>query len=510
MEAVAASIPVVVGSPLRHSFRWVAAALASAVIALAAHAFFLGFDGLYGLFGNGVDAVVYRHGGVTVLGSDRLYSFTLFDTALPFTYPPFAAVVFTGLAALSVEGALMVVNGLNLVLLYLAVLLSWRALGYRGRATHVVSIGIAIALTWLEPIRMTLWLGQINLLLLVVVLWDLGRPEGSRLRGIGVGAAAGLKLTPAFFVFYLLTLRQWRAAIVAGTAFAVTVVVGFAVVFSDARSYWTSAIFESDRIGLLASPANQSVHGLLARSWTGGVPPFAVWFLCSGVVAALGLWAAVVAHRSGSVLLGLTICGLTTPMVSPFSWGHHWVWCVPLIVLTLDFARRLARWWTYMVPVVVALPLMAWYYTTPSGVAVIGTFMFGGANPAHVMMQNAYTAVFFVVVAAVLIPHLLRSSAADDRPRSELGVETHGCVRRTRRREQGRRNFGGAGRRRCIPAIAGFGLGAVEEDAVDRRVRFEERDDVVYLDGGFDDRGVEASCSRAQLHHIPDGDTVAS
>ncbi len=52
---------------------------------------------------------------------------------------------------------------------------------------------------FMEPIRTTLWLGQINIFLLLLIVWDLGRDEKSRLRGIGAGVAAGVKLTPAFF-----------------------------------------------------------------------------------------------------------------------------------------------------------------------------------------------------------------------------------------------------------------------------------------------------------------------
>lgn len=452
--------------PLEHSRRWVVCALLVALCALLAHEYFLGFRGLYGLFGNGVDAVVYRHGGETVLGPEALYTFSLFDTELPFTYPPFAAVVFVVLAALPVTATVAAVGALNCVLLYLAVLLSWRMLGYRGRNTHLVSVGTAIAMTWLEPVRMTVWLGQINLLLLVLVLWDLGRPEGSRLRGVGVGVAAGLKLTPAFFVVLALSLKQYRTAALATATFLMTIAVGFLAVFDDARMFWTSAIFQSDRIGMLTSPANQSVHGLLARFWSDGSPPAALWMSCSAVVACLGLWAAVVARRRGAHLLSLTMCGVATPMVSPFSWGHHWVWCVPLTVLALDYARRANARWTYCIPVLVSVPFIAWYYTAPSGIAVIGTFMIHGPAWLHLVVTSAYAAVFVVLIGAVLL--VSRASVADGTPRLELAVE-----RQRRMRWAG--GWKSQHPRRSRQAVdmaqeAALGLRPVEEDSVDRAV----------------------------------------
>ncbi|WP_156112223.1 glycosyltransferase 87 family protein, partial [Prescottella defluvii] len=76
----------------------------------------------------------------------------------------------------------------------------------------VVSVLLAVACTFLEPVRTTLFYGQINLVLMALVLWDVSRADGSRIKGVGVGIAAGIKLTPAYFVLYYLVLRKWRAA----------------------------------------------------------------------------------------------------------------------------------------------------------------------------------------------------------------------------------------------------------------------------------------------------------
>lgn len=485
--------------PRRHSRWWVVGAAGAAIISVIAHQVFLGFGDLYGLFGNGVDAVVYRHGGATVFGKDDLYTFSLFDTELPFTYPPFAAVVFVGLALVSVgeaQAAVVLVNG---ILLYLAVMLSWRVLGYRGIATHLVSLGMAIALTWLEPVRMTIWLGQINLLLLVLVLWDLGRPDGSRLRGVGVGIAAGLKLTPAFFVVYAITLRQFRTAAVAGATFVFTVAVGFLVLFDDARTFWTVSIFQSDRIGLLSSPANQSIHGMLARAWPGGTPPAGLWITSALAVAFLGLWCALIAHRRGAHLLSLTVCGLTTPMVSPFSWGHHWVWCVPLTVLALDCARRTTHRVGALVPLAALVPFVAWYWTTTDGVAVIGTFMLRGPLWAESIAWTMYPLVFLALASAVLVTS--RRKVDDRRPDLELALESHRGVGGTGRGQPRHRDVV---RERCdVAHETALGLGAVEDNPADGTIVLKKTFEVVCHDGGFDNGGIQASVPGAQFQNIP-------
>ncbi|MGV8875754.1 MAG: glycosyltransferase 87 family protein [Rhodococcus sp. (in: high G+C Gram-positive bacteria)] len=401
----AQAVPIHPGhtTPNRFGRRWLAGSLIAACVAIAAHAYFLGWKVPFGLFGNGIDTIVYRHGGDVVLHGQPLYEFALFDIGLPFTYPPFAALAFTPLALVTVTSAVTLLQVINTLLVYATVVLSWRALGYRSGTMHLASVGMAVAFTWLEPVRMTIWLGQINLLLLVLVLLDLSRGEGSRLRGVGVGIAAGLKLTPAFFVLYLLSIRQWRAAVTACATFTVTVAAGFLIIPSDSWKFWTATMIDSERIGALASPANQSIHGALARLWPGHTPPFMVWFLIAAAVAALALWTAARAHKAGKTLLALVICGLATPMVSPFAWGHHWVWCIPLTIVALDYSIRRRTWWSWLAPVAVTAPLIAWYFTDYRGIKAIGIFMFEGSPAFEFAVQFTYPAVFLATLAATLI-----------------------------------------------------------------------------------------------------------
>jgi alpha-1,2-mannosyltransferase len=56
---------------------------------------------------------------------------------------------------------------------------------------------------WLEPVRYSIQLGQINLVILAVVVAELlGSPE-RKWAGVGIGLVAGIKLTPAIFLIYL-------------------------------------------------------------------------------------------------------------------------------------------------------------------------------------------------------------------------------------------------------------------------------------------------------------------
>ena len=52
----------------------------------------------------------------------------------------------------------------------------------------------------------------------------------------------------------------------------------------------------------------------------------------------MGLAVAVLAHRRGETLLGVTLCGLLSAALAPFAWSHHFVWFGPLVVLLAHHA----------------------------------------------------------------------------------------------------------------------------------------------------------------------------
>jgi len=83
---------------------------------------------------------------------------------------------------------------------------SLRISGRRGLRAAALALG-AVAL-WLEPVYMTMFFGQIYIILRALVMVDLALPDSSRWKGMGIGLAAGVKLTPLIFIPYLLA--SWR------------------------------------------------------------------------------------------------------------------------------------------------------------------------------------------------------------------------------------------------------------------------------------------------------------
>jgi alpha-1,2-mannosyltransferase len=199
-----------------------------------------------------------------------------------------------------------------------------------------------VAAIWLEPARATLGYGQVDILLAVAVLYDLSLPDASRRKGVAIGLAAGLKLTPAIFAVYLLITGRRRAAATAAAVFAGTVAAGFAVLPAGSAWFWAARFASPGHVSPVQNPQNQSLFGALARTMhTAHVLP--EWLPLAAAVAAAGLALAAGASRRGDEALGFSLCAVTGLLVSPISWIHHWVIVIPALLVAGLAAGRAYR-----------------------------------------------------------------------------------------------------------------------------------------------------------------------
>ncbi|TAM83131.1 MAG: DUF2029 domain-containing protein [Jatrophihabitans sp.] len=288
-----------------------------------------------------LDLAVYRSEGDALRHGLALYGNIGAPFDLKGTYPPFATMLFVPLTAVPLTVCYLAAGLANLALIVAAVALTRRLLGPERLPAESVPL-ISAALIWVEPVYLTLHYGQINLALLVLVLWDLTAPVGARRGGIGIGLAAAIKVTPGLLIVYLLLTRRWRAAATAvGTALAATLV-SAAVRPAETWRFWTDLVFRTDRVGNVASPENQSLRGVLARA-LGRMDPGTLGLLLTAVVVVAGLAAGVVAYRSLGEPAGVCAASITGLLVSPVSWSHHWVWCVPIAVALVAAVRSGTR-----------------------------------------------------------------------------------------------------------------------------------------------------------------------
>lgn len=285
------------------------------------------------------DALVYRAAGEAVLRGEDLYGFTVTQWQLPATYPPFAALLLVPTALIPLATLKATFLAGNALMLAVLVHLSARPAGGPAKLRLPALCATTAVALWLEPVLQTLLFGQINLALVCLVLWDLTRPTGARWKGVAVGIAAGIKLTPAIFIVCLLLRGRRREAGTAAAALAGTVAFGAVALPSASLDYWTRRLYETERVGKVWIVDNQSLQGMAARA-LGDPAPGLAWALPAAAVAVAGLWLAARAAEESHAILLTAFTGL---LVSPISWSHHWVWCVPLIAVLLAEGRsRLA------------------------------------------------------------------------------------------------------------------------------------------------------------------------
>lgn len=302
-----------------------------------------------------IDMVVYRFEGQAVLHGHDLYGTgvqvsTAGGNLLPATYPPFAALLFAAISWMPVGVLKVVVTAANVVLLATVVHLAAKLVGGWMDRPAIAERWAVIAATaglglWFEPVWTTLRYGQINLALVALILFDLTRPAGSKWpRGLGIGLATGVKLTPGLFILWFLLAGRRRDAIVSALSAAGTIAVGFALLPHASVKFWLHEVWDTSKVGKTYITDNQSLSGMIARI-THIDDPKALWAVAAAIVLAGGLWAAARISKSGDDALGALACAVTGLLISPISWSHHWVWAVPVAMLLAVRVPRVAVAW---------------------------------------------------------------------------------------------------------------------------------------------------------------------
>ena len=313
-----------------------------------------------------LDAWIYRHAVEQWHAGGSLYDWYAnpADHLWPFTYPPFAAWALTPLTTVTQDRAFQVVMLLATpVCMAVTAWACLRALGVRRWAGAAAPwLGLIGVLT-LEPVYKTMEYAQVNAVLAALVAVDLlAVPASSRWRGVLCGLAAAFKLTPAIAVVVLLVRRQWRAAAtMVATASGVTLAC-WALSPRESARFFLQAAWDPTRAGFAEYAGNQNLKGMVARALVGdGALWTPLWAVSVVAVTVLAVLLAVrtdalrPSHQTGLVpggsrlpdaegtvlLLQVGVVMGLGLLVSPISWSHHWVWCLPMV---MGLAAAAWRW----------------------------------------------------------------------------------------------------------------------------------------------------------------------
>ncbi|RAV00659.1 mannosyltransferase [Mycolicibacter senuensis] len=316
---------------------------------------------------NFVDLHVYISGAAALGRPGELYDYVYADQTpdfpLPFTYPPFAAVVFYPLHFLPFGLVAFLWQIGTMAAVYGVVRLCQRLLGESATTGRRVAMLWTAVGIWTEPLRSTFDYGQINVILVLAVLYAV---YSSRwwVSGLCVGLAAGVKLTPAIAGVYLAGSRRWAAAVFSAVVFAGTVALSVWATGDQARRYFTELLGDAHRVGPIGTSFNQSWRGGISRilGHDAGYGPAVLVAIAVTAVLAVLAWRALDSNPVRPDPLGLLlVVALFGLLASPISWTHHWVWLLPLTIWLLHGPysdRRGARvlGWGWLAAILIGVP----------------------------------------------------------------------------------------------------------------------------------------------------------
>lgn len=349
------------------------------------------------------DLQMYYKAGKEVLSGRNVYLFG--HTYADFLYTPFTALLFSFTAYFSITWFKFFIIILSFLSFVLSIWISLGLLGYKDYDKRLrLTLFASGVLLWLEPVQQTLTFGQINLILMALVMLGFLNLRNSFLCGMFIGLAAAIKLTPAIFIVYLLLTRRTGAAMSAILTFLITVIIGISFLPSSSQQYWTGLFLNTGRIGDVRLIGDQSLNGTLSRISGNIISARPYWFLSSALIAITGLCAAVNAGKKQKEFLGILLCAFTGLLISPFSWSHHWVWLVLLILylmhqmyvrpsvngkIVLILLFIICGWFTPLIPNLSSLPHII-HFKPPKITMIL------------LLQQNPYvvTGILFLLISA--------------------------------------------------------------------------------------------------------------
>ncbi|MFN3338710.1 MAG: glycosyltransferase 87 family protein [Dietzia sp.] len=379
-----------------------------------------------------IDLDVYRVGGQVFRDGGELYG-QLPQLAqgdvLPFTYPPLAAQIFALFTLVPLGVASVIITLATIaVLAYVVQLVLTRTCGRPDGELWWITLAVMAVAMWFGPVRETLGFGQVNVFLMALVLVDVIRGRGRWWGGSLTGLAMAIKLTPAVFLLYFALRRDWRGlgtAVLAALAFTG---IGHLLTPADSVRYWSFAIRDPARIGGLSFSSNQSVNGLVHRLGFEDTSASVVWFVVSALVGLGIAWVAWRLLRFGHEVAAAVAVGFVALFCSPVSWGHHWVWAVPAVVLTVVWAARAAergdddeRGWLALAGtgIVIFLTTPQWWFPHNEGREL-------GWGPIEHLVGDAYLiwALVFLVLVGIRAARLGRADLHGDPDKPALLVRS--------------------------------------------------------------------------------------
>ncbi|WP_211439154.1 alpha-(1-2)-mannopyranosyltransferase MptD [Corynebacterium glutamicum] len=290
-----------------------------------------------------IDAAVYREGALALVNGESLYAqpFDMGDISLPFIYPPIGAILFApwgyfDFITVELAGNLVVI-GSSLLFLLCLYLVTNAVLSGRDKllAFTIAAISWPIAL-FAEPVFLNADLGQINILIMALVVMDLLPIKRRIPRGVLIGLAAAIKITPLAMLLYFLVKKDFRGIINAVISLLAFTAIGAVLAWENTKEFFSSTLLnlsaEGDSGVDTTFQSNSSIQAMLYRWWTSKADaeasslPTILWIVLSLIAVAAIAYLMHQLFSRGLHVEAVMVNAMLMLLISPISWSHHWVW----------------------------------------------------------------------------------------------------------------------------------------------------------------------------------------
>lgn len=310
-----------------------------------------------------IDLDVYRAASKAMLSGHGLYD-SLADAPfdLKYIYPPFAAVILVPVTFLPL-GLLHVLWTVATVgLVFCALYVVMNRLGISS--AELTPLALLAPTLLLEPIRGTLGFGQVNMVIVTLVVLDCTGVIPRRFRGVGIGIAAAIKVTPLAFGLLLLVRKDYPSIVRAGGAFLLAAGVGAIFAPGDSNLFWTDVFFDTSRGGKPWYGPNQAITGMVTRLGVTGTAGTLVWIVGVAAIVAAAAYAAWYFTRAGEHIAAFSVVALASLLAAPFAASHHWSYVVVLLPLLVAPQYRS---WRYPLALATVVFVLGAQWSLPGG-----------------------------------------------------------------------------------------------------------------------------------------------
>ncbi|OGY16738.1 MAG: hypothetical protein A2784_04605 [Candidatus Chisholmbacteria bacterium RIFCSPHIGHO2_01_FULL_48_12] len=271
------------------------------------------------------DFSVYMDGVKHTL-TDNPYTLKFFDY---YNYPPAATLFFYPFTLSPIDTAETIFTIISLSSLFLSLFLLYKIT--HSKFSPYWLVPITYLLFRFAPTRLTLTLGQINLVVLLLILlafyW-----RKSWLGGISLGLAFILKFTPAFLLLFFILKKQWRVIIgflytVILLHFLAILVFGWDLTFYYYTQVLPRLLSQTGFYTMQRTYMNQSLTAFLGRL---GI--FDTYHAIVKLILVLPLVWFTARKKLDFATYSLFLI-IMTVFIPTFAWQHHYVFLIPAIFI---------------------------------------------------------------------------------------------------------------------------------------------------------------------------------